>query len=249
MLGYSFQTTPGELQEILARLRPYFPKNLKKVEKHPGGWLRYEFEPFTGREDEPAEPAIHSDPKLRYIPRSQDHVEYLLREKALRVLAEIYRQAWGEWKDAAYVADLKAAVKDAPALWAAYERERRALEAAFDYLRTAQAAVEWPSAISRLVHSQDRTKAAACAFDERGREIAEVHDRHLYAELGYLPALAAAGYPQAKDWHIVEVHRYGQSHSVWDMNPPLAELVRRRIDEQDAHIAKVGRLSGVAGGR
>lgn len=171
-LGYSFQITPQELDEIFARLQPYLPKYLKKVNAGPYGGLRFEFEPFTGREEEPYEPATHDDPKLSYVRESEKEAEHLIRQKAGVVLSNLYETAREEWKDAAYVADLKAVVKDAPGRWKTYQHEIKALGTAYDYLRTPDAAKEWPSAVSRLVDAQDRTTAAAIAFDERAEEIA-----------------------------------------------------------------------------
>lgn len=243
-LGYSFQITPEELKEIFARLQPYLPKYLKKVDAQSYG-LRFEFEPFTGREEEPSSPSTHKDPQLSYVRESENEAEHLLREKAIVVLENLYEKAREEWKDAAYVADLKTAVKDAPARWKTYQHELKALSSAYDHLRTPEAAKEWPAAVSRLIDAQDRTRAAAVAFDERAKEIAEIHDKHLYAELGHDAALKAAGYPEAKDWHITDAGDYGRNYySDWDNYPPLEEQIRRLAERQDAHVAKVGRLSG-----
>ncbi|AJC62040.1 hypothetical protein [Streptomyces sp. 769] len=249
MLDNSHKITADELREIFARLQPYLPKQLKKVEPHPGGYgLGYEFTPFTGREEEPSAPSTYSDPKLKYIPESEDEVEHLRREKARVVLSNVYEKAREEWKDAAYVADMKTAVQDAPARWKTYQHERKTLEAAYAYLRNPDAATEWPSAVSRLIDAQDRTKAAAARFDQRAERIAEVHEKHLYADLGQDAALSAAGYPEAKDWHVTEVRQYGQNYysDCAGDYAPLEEQVRRLIERQEAHVAKVGRLSGLA---
>lgn len=245
-LGSSFQITPEELTEIFARLQPHLPKYLKKVDPQRNG-IRFEFAPFTGREEEPSKPFTHDDPKLSYIPESENEAEHLLREKASIVLSNLYGKARDEWRDAAYVADLKAVVKDAGARWKTYQHELKAAMSAYDYLRSPEAAKEWPSAVSRLIDAQDRTKAAAVAFDERAEEIAEVHDKHLYADLGRDAALKAAGFPEAKDWHITDLSDYGKGHySDWDTQPPLAEQTRRLVEKQDGHVAKVARLSGAS---
>ncbi|GHF74198.1 hypothetical protein GCM10010218_64160 [Streptomyces mashuensis] len=242
-----FQVTPEELKEVFARLQPYLPRHLKKVTSHSYG-LGYEFEPFTGREPEPSAPSTHDDPKLRYVRESEDEAEYQLRQKAGLVLSELYQQAREEWRSAAYVADLKTVVEDAPALWRAYQDEATALAAAYDYLRTPNAAAEWPSAVSRLVDAQDRTTSAAVAFDGRAAQIAEVHDTHLYARLGRAAALEAAGYPDAEDWPIGAVCDYGRRFYGRGAGP-LEEQVRDLIEQQDAHLAKVSRLAGTVTGR
>ncbi|WP_326681028.1 hypothetical protein [Streptomyces sp. NBC_01237] len=91
--------------------------------------------------------------------------------------------------------------------------------------------------------------AAAVAFDGPGREIARVHDKHLYAGLDHVAALTAAGFPEAGKWPIADASLYGLSHySDWDTRPPLEEQVRRLAERQDAHIAKVARLSGATVG-
>lgn len=246
MLGSSFQISSDELKEIFARLQPYLPKGLTKVDTS-SRWLQFEFEPFTGREEEPCEPATYTDPKLRYVSESEDGAEHRLREKARTVLSQVYEQARQEWRNAAYVADLKGVVRDAPVLWKTYQHEVKALGTAYDYLRAPEAAQEWAPAVSRLVDAQDRTKAAAHAFDQRAEEIAEVHDKHLYADLGHNAALTAAGYPEAKDWVIASAHRYRQNYyGDYETYVPLEEQVRRLIEQQDAHVTKVGRLSGTA---
>src|SRR5207247_8807736 len=114
-------------------------------------------------------------------------------------------------------------------------------------LPTRDAAQDWPSALSRLVDAQDRTMAAAVAFDERALDIAAAHRKHVYADLGHVAALAEAGYPEAKDWHIVSAEDYGSGYfSAWSTSVPLQERVRRLVAEQDAHVSKVGSLSSTA---
>ncbi|MET7458030.1 hypothetical protein ABZT03_40535 [Streptomyces sp. NPDC005574] len=235
--------TGDEHREIFNRLAPYLPSYLQKVEPNPSGWgLRFTFAPFTGREARPDRPAAsHGDPRLRHVAESQDPAEYRLRRAARIILSDIYEAAYEKWKDAAYVAALQAVVQDAPRRWQAYEREAKALEAAYAYLRTPEAAREWPAALSRLIDAQDRTRGAAEAFDMRARQIASVHEEHLYADLGHDAALKAAGYPEAKDWHIGSA--YEGSYSDF-----LTEQVNRLITEQERHLAKVSRLSNTTAG-
>ncbi|WP_449350245.1 glycoside hydrolase family 3 C-terminal domain-containing protein [Streptomyces shaanxiensis] len=156
-------------------------------------------------------------------------------------------EADAAWRDAAYVADLKDTVRDAPDRWRAYEREAKALESAYAYLRTPEAAKEWPATLSRLIDAQDRTRTAAAAFDERAEEIARVHEKHLYADLGHAAALTQAGYLEATGWPIAPADDYGSSYySAFNTHVPLTELVRRLIEQQDNHITKVGQLMGTA---
>ncbi|WP_228981221.1 hypothetical protein [Streptomyces sp. DH12] len=246
-LDTSFQITSDELNEIYARLQPYFPKYLTKIEPHTYG-IRFEFQPFTGREEEPIKPLVRDDPKLSYVAESDNQTEYLIREKAHVILSNLYYQAREKWGHAAYVADLKDVVRDTPDRWKTYQHELKALGTAYDYLRTPDAAREWPAAVSRLIDAQDRTRAAARAFDQRAREIAQVRETHLGAELTLTEALAAAGYPDSRDWDIADARDYGQHYySDWDSHP-LEETTRRLIEQQDNHVAKVGRLSGASSG-
>ncbi|TLS45710.1 hypothetical protein FE633_13155 [Streptomyces montanus] len=248
-LGHTVTVTSGEMHEIFERLAPHLPPCLRKVKPRPSGYgLCFEFAPFTGREDEPTKPrALYDDPKLTYVPESDDPAEHQLRQTAGLIIDEVYDTAREEWKDAVYVADLKQVVKDAPDRWKTYEREMKALESAYTYLRTPEASHEWPSALSRLVDAQDRTMAAAIAFDERALDIAAAHRTHLYADLGHDAALGKAGYPEARDWHIVSAEDYGSGYfSAWSTSVPLQERVRRLVAEQDAHVSKVGRLSSMA---
>ncbi|MEU6102787.1 hypothetical protein [Streptomyces flaveolus] len=227
-------------QQVLDRITPHLPPYLRKIEPTPYGSVRFEFAPFTGHEKEPAKPqSYYDDPRLNYVRESEDQAEHRIRTVARDVLDDLYQQARGKWQDAAYVADLRRVVKDAPERWRAYEREAKALEAAYAYLRTPQAATEWPAAISRLVDAQDSARAAAARFDERAAGIAFAHDRHLYADLGHGQALTAAGYPEAKDWYVGD----GSGGYFRD---GLAAKVDRLIQEQERHLAKVGRLSGTS---
>ncbi|WP_331719056.1 hypothetical protein OG985_48745 (plasmid) [Streptomyces sp. NBC_00289] len=231
--------TGDEHAEIFNRLAPYLPSSLKKVEPNPSGWgLRFTFAPFTGREARPSIPAAYyDDPRLRCGVKTEDPAEQRLRRAADTILGDIYEAAAEEWKEAAYVADVKAVVQDAPERWRAYEREAKALESAYAYLRQPEAAREWPAAVSRLIDAQDRTRAAADIFEARARDIARVHAQHLYADLGHTAALEAAGYPEAGNWHIGDA--FGGSYS-----NSLTKDVARRIREQEDHLAKVARLSG-----
>ncbi|MFJ2080697.1 hypothetical protein ACIOGW_36655 [Streptomyces anulatus] len=99
-------------------------------------------------------------------------------------------------------------------------------------------------AVSRLVDAQQRTLDAAEAFDERAVDIAQLHRKHLYSDLGHHAALKAAGYPDAKDWYIADVDNYSRSYSDWDLDRTLTQQVRRLIKQQDDHLAKVRSLTG-----
>lgn len=235
--------TGDEHRQIFERLAPHLQPYLRKIEPDPCGWgLRFEFAPFTGREQAPAVPrSRYDDPRLNYVPSSQDPTEHRLREAADHILGELYDQAHREWKDAAYVADLRMLVKDAPDRWKTYEREAKALESAYAYLRTAQAAAEWPAALSRLVDAQERALAVAEAFDERAEDIAHVHSKHLYADLGHDQALAAAGYPEGAQWHV------GNTFDGY-FSDTLESRVRALIEEQQSHLRAVARLSGMGAG-
>ncbi|MFG3179821.1 hypothetical protein ACGFZC_32825 [[Kitasatospora] papulosa] len=245
MLPEHYTITPDEMTEILDRLKPHLPPYLKEIGRGPYGGLVFEFEPFTGREAEPVRPSTRHDDRLRYVAEADDEAEHLLREKASRVLDRLFEHAGEDWRDAAYVADLRAIVQDAPALWAAYRRAAEALGTAYQYLRRPEAAAEWQSAVSRLIDAQGRAAAAAAAFDARAQQIADAHDRHVYADLGPAEALKRAGFPEATDWHIADASSYGRRQYMdWDTHPPLAEQIRRQVEEQDTHLAKVRRLSG-----
>ncbi|MFE6189118.1 hypothetical protein ACFQ6U_32315 [Streptomyces sp. NPDC056465] len=245
MLSEHYTITPDEMTEILARIQPHLPPYLTKINKGPFGGLLFEFAPFTGREAEPVRPSTRDDDLLRYVPEADDEAEHLLREKAARVLDRCFECAQEDWRNARYVADLRNIAQNAPALWTAYTDEAKSLETAYEYLRTPEAAAEWPSAVSRLIDAQGRAAATATAFDERAEAIADAHDRHVYADLGPIEALTRAGFPQAKEWHVVSASSYGSSYySEWETHPPLAEQIRRLIEQQDNHLAKVRRLSG-----
>ncbi|MFF7954040.1 hypothetical protein [Streptomyces griseorubiginosus] len=247
-LGRTITVPADEVREVFTRLQPHLPPYLRKIEPTPYNGLRFELAPFTGREERPAMPrAFYDDPTLRFVAEEDNPREFRIREMAERVLSDLLEQAGNEWRDAAYVADLKDTVRDAPDRWRAYEREAKALESAYTYLRTPEAAKEWPAALSRLVDAQDRTRTAAAAFDERAEAIARVHEKHLYADLAHVAALTQAGHPDAAHWPIVSADDYGSSYfSSFSTHVPLTEQVRRLIEQQDNHITKVGHLMGTA---
>jgi hypothetical protein len=254
-----YRLTGQQIDEIFnVRLRPHLPAYLTKVEPHTYH-IRYTFKPFTGREAEPTEPdykLICDDPKLAHQHWDKeagrpiaDEVEYELREAARHLLSDVYRQARIEWKNARHVADLKTVVKNTGDLWKAHNQAKRAVEAAFAYLRDPDAAKEWPAAVSRLIDAQDTYMAAAVTFDDRAQEIAEVHDRHLYEHmLGYTEALVAAGYPEAKDWYITSADDYGKNYRGEYGRYTTAGQAQALIKEQEAHVTKVARLSGMGAG-
>ncbi|MEU6572146.1 hypothetical protein [Streptomyces parvulus] len=238
-LGRTFQISPEEMREITERLTPHFPPYLKKIEPNSLGWgLNFVFAPFTGREPEPCTPrSFYNDPRLAHVSESADEGEHLLRRKAGVVLSNLYEAAREEWKDATYVADLREAVKDAPHRWTQYVLAAQRLEKAFAYLRTPDAATEWPAAISRLVDAQDQARAAAEHFQSRAVAIARVHEEHRHCDLRTDQALERAGYPEAVNWHIGYFEPSYQDG--------LTEKVDRLIQDQEAHLVKVGRLAGL----
>ncbi|MFE9736128.1 hypothetical protein ACFYO9_37380 [Streptomyces sp. NPDC005863] len=255
MLGTTFQVTADELKEIFnVRLAPYLPAHLTKAEPNPSGWGNtYTFKPFTGREPKPETPRrYYDDPKLCFRHQDReagrpeaDEAEYDLREKACHFLDQVYDQARSEWRNARYIADLKTVVSNTGDLFKQHGQAKTAVDAAFTYLRDPKAATEWPAAVSRLIDTHSTLMAAAIAFDERARQIAEVHEQHLYEEApGYDEALKAAGYPQARDWPIASVHDYGRNyHGEYDRYT-LSGQAQALIKEQEEHVAKVGRLTG-----
>ncbi|MFD8573488.1 hypothetical protein [Streptomyces sp. NPDC059639] len=241
--------TNDEVRDILDRIAPYLPAHLEKMEPNPSGYgFIYTFKPFTGISKMPQVPReFRDDPRLKYTPESENAAEYRLRECAEDILHEVYEKAYALWKDAAYVVELRTTVRDAPQRWAAYERESKALEAAYSYLRTPQAATEWLAAISRLIDAQDRLRAAAAAFDDRAVEIAEVHDKFSHSDLPRSEALTRAGHPEAQNWCIAgSADDYRGRYWGSPQYAPLVEQARVLIEAQDAHVAKVARLSGTA---
>jgi hypothetical protein len=251
----SYRLTGQQIADIFnVRLRPHLPTYLTKVEPHTYH-IRYTFQPFTGQEPEPQEPDyknICDDPKLAHQHWDEqagrsiaDEAEYKLREAARFLLSDVYRQARIEWKNARHIAELKTVAKNTDQLWKAHNQAKRAVEAAFAYLRDPDAAKEWPAAVSRLVDAQDTYLSAAIAFDDRAKEIAKVHDRHMHEDmLGYDEALAAAGFPGAKDWPIASVDDYGRNHRGEYGRYTLAGKAQVLIKEQQAHVEKVGHLTG-----
>jgi hypothetical protein len=254
---HSYRLTGQQINEIFnVRLRPHLPTYLTKVEPHTYH-VSYSFTPFTGREAEPTEPdykLICDDPKLAHEHWDKEagrpianEAEYELREAARHLLSDVYRQARIEWKNAQHVADLKSVVENTGDLWKAHNQAKRAVEAAFAYLRDTDAAKEWPAAVSRLVDAQDTYMAAAIAFDDRAQEIAEVHEKHFHEHmLGYTEALVAAGFPEAKDWPIGSTYDYGRNYCGEYDRSTLAGQAQALIKEQETHVAKVGRLAGRA---
>lgn len=248
----SQQFTGEQLAEILNRLRPFLPTRLTTVTPAYGGF-EYTFLPFTGAESGPTEPdRSWEQPDLAYRHMDEeagrpiaDDAEYELRKLARFLLSDAYSQALIHWKNARHVAELKSVVQNTGALWKTHQQAERAVEAAFAYLQDPAAAKEWRAAVSRLVHAQDTYLAAAVAFDKRARDIAEVHDRNMHEDqLGYDAALAAAGFPEAKDWPIASLDEYGSYYQSEPSEYTAIGAAQRLIKEQEAHVGKVSRLTG-----
>ncbi|MFF7329688.1 hypothetical protein [Streptomyces sp. NPDC008150] len=231
----SIVLTSEDQKVIFARLASYLPATLKKIEPGPYAGFRYTFTTYTGREQEPCTPAIGRDPQLTPMREADNPHEYKIRAAARDILDGIYAEAHRHWHNAAYAAALAQAIGDAPTLWKTYTNELRTMTAAFDYLRDPEASREWPSAIARLLDAQDRTIAAAEAFDIPARNIARVHDEYLYSDYGHAEAFAAAGHPNAKDWDI-------PSHNTW--RGTLADKIREAVTRQRERIATIGHLTG-----
>lgn len=247
----SYTYTSEQLTDILDWLRPYLPKQLTTVTPGKYGFT-FTFTPFTGLEPEPQSPARYwDDPKLAYEHTDKaagrpvvTEAEYELRELARMILDDSYQAARVQWKNARHVAQLKKTVKDAGTLWKTHQQAKSAVDAAYAYLRDPKAATEWPSAVSRLVDAQDTYLTAALAFDERAEEIAEIHNANRHEEmLGNDEALKAAGYPEAKDWPIAWFEDYSRNYLGEYSSATTAGKAQRLIKDQEAHVAKVGRLT------
>lgn len=246
MFGYT-TITPDEARQIADRLAPHFPANLKALEpRQHGTGLDFTFDPpFTGREEEPEQPSLRDDPRLCYVDEDQDPMEHELRDKARRLLTYVYEVANRRWSDAAYVADLRDVVRDAPARWAAYQQALTDVEQAAAYLRTPKAHTEWTPAVARLVDAQQHLVAAAVRFDERAEQIARTHHKHLYSWLTHEQALKDAGHPEAADWHIADSEEYERGgYSDDHPCPPLTEIARRIVAAQEEQLTTVRRLTG-----
>lgn len=250
-----FTLTSEQINDIFNnRLRPYLPANLTNVDPKTYS-VHYTFTPpFTGQEPKPEAPQykrISDDPQLADEYRDKEagrtvatEAEYDLREAARVLLDDVYRAARIEWKNARYIADLKAAVSNAGDLWKAHQQAKRAVEAAFSYLRDPEAAKEWPAAVSRLIDTQDTYQAAALAFDDRAHSIAKVHDQNMYEESpSYREAYTAAGFPEGWDWPIAEAGAYGRNYLGEYDEDTAAGKAQALIKEQEAHVAKVGHLT------
>ncbi|WP_274919460.1 hypothetical protein [Streptomyces sp. WZ-12] len=66
--------------------------------------------------------------------------------------------------------------------------------------------------------------------------------------LGDADALAAAGCPEAKDWHIASDDYYGTNYQAEYDPHTIAGQAQQLIKKQEAHVAKVSRLSGATTG-
>ncbi|WP_103528963.1 hypothetical protein [Streptomyces sp. SM12] len=227
-LPSTIQISQLELVEILTRLKPHLPPSLTAVDAKQGRLLCH-FTAFTGREATPLAPYLTTK-------EFEDTEEF---HRLSTVLGDIYDQAHAEWEVAAFTADMTAVIGDTPECWTTYKAARQSLDAAYDYLRSPDASQEWPSAISRLVDCQERTLAAANAFDARALEIARVTQKHLYSAYNRADALRAAGHPEGADWPIADLDAYT---STW-VEQTLAESVRQLISTQETHVTKVSRLA------
>lgn len=259
-LGMSFSLTADELKEIFnVRLAPYRPAHLEKADPRSSGWgIDYTFKPYTGAEARPEEPYNRwkNDPKLAWRHEDErdgrpvaDEAEYALREKARYFLDQVYSEALTAWRNDRHLAALKTALADgeAAAAWKRWGQAKTATTAAYAYLRDPDAAKEWATAVSRLIDTHAEMKAAAVAFDEKARDIAQINEDNIHEEgYGYDEALRRAGHPEATEWDICDSDNYTPDYrGEWrDWDRCLQAQAARLIAEQEAHVEKVGRLTG-----
>jgi hypothetical protein len=239
------RVTSDELTEVLDRLKPYLPQQLRTVGSRDGR-LYCEFHAFNGVTTEPYPPsAAQSDPRLSFLPEGGDPVEKTLRHTAHTILIDIYERARREWQDVRYVELLREKAGDADALWQTYLDKATALKEAYDFLRDPAASAAWPSALSRLLDAQNSAVAAATAFEAQAEQIARIHRAFLVTDLSEREALMAAGFPNATDWPVADHYVYERvARDFGQSDLPLVEQVRRLVAEQKDHVREIRELSG-----
>ncbi|MFH8698989.1 hypothetical protein [Streptomyces chartreusis] len=186
----------------------------------------WKFKPFTGMEEEPAQP-----------PESWRDDGF--SEVARQWLTAQYHEARILWGQARYVRDLKAAAEGAGAVWADSLRARARAEDLFAALgRTADS--HWRSAVMNLVVAQNGARRAAERWDERAAQIAAVHGRYVFCDLSRGEAYEQADVIAA-GWVIGCACDYQPRPG---RDTPLVMKVAEVINAQRDHLQQAAALVG-----
>ncbi len=213
-----------DLDKLAAELNGRHYPNLRALTRNQYNRVEYDFAPFSGDEQEPSLAAgVWSDESLSPV--------------ALDVLEEEFEQARVRWRDARYVRDLTAATANASSVWSACADARATMDALFAALDTTEAGM-WRATVSKLLHAQAASRAAASAWDETAKRIADVHHANLQADLHPEQAYRLCGV-DATGWVV----GFAEDYSGWGRSP-LVQCTDNAIVEQRDHMTLIVTFSG-----
>jgi hypothetical protein len=218
--------------ETAALLAPFHHPHL--VCAGPGrreGETQYTWKPFTGREPEPRLPV---DAEELLADDGMSYAQY-------RVLENEYHSARVMWSRARFTEQARArAVKAAP-VWEAYAERRGEMDALFAAFRET-ADGKWRAQIMRLTEAHRAARAAAVAWDEECRALAELVHEHQQAA-GYSEALRLDEVVPDLDIRAWQVSSHEEYQEYGWHSCLLASGVEEAIEEQRERLREIAALT------
>jgi hypothetical protein len=216
--------SPDEATQALAQLEGLHHPHFKGTTTGRYGNVHFDLAPFTGHEPEP------TIPTEIYRNKNLGHTAYAFLE------AE-YEQARTMWHNARYINALTDATAGAPALWDTYATARRDMDRIYAALATTPD-THWRATVFKLIAAQEKTLAAAQAWDRKGADIARAHAVRHDGDLGRSEAYKRIGV-DADAWIVGSEDDY-----VGWGETPLYGRIRRAVDAQGEQLQKVANLTG-----
>ncbi|GAA2811536.1 hypothetical protein GCM10010441_40290 [Kitasatospora paracochleata] len=216
-----------DVAQLASELTGWHHPHFVSITKTDDTNVQWTFKPFTGSEAEPIVPtAFWRDDTLSEAARNTLEFEY-----------EVARRLW---RDARYIRDIKEAAAGAASCWDRYTQARNEMDALFTAMDTT-ADTHWRATVSKLLTAQEKTLAAAAAWDHKAKPIAYVHGTYGRTELTRREVYERAGIDptDATAWVIGDDSDYDAR---WDLKP-LQKLVHDAVEAQREHLRKVAELT------
>ncbi|GGX39923.1 hypothetical protein [Streptomyces chryseus] len=196
------------------------------------GSVVFYFAAFTGRESEPQTPIAAYDDKV-------------LTWEQISDLGKQYEAARILWSKARLRLRAAPLLRQAASLWEAWTTAKAEMERVYRAFWETDDG-RWRAQLLRLTDAEQAAEAAADAWDEIARRLAQLAADQIGAA-GYdeeLPLTEVANELglDASGWHIEHVDAYADRY--WSQSTPLRALLAQQVDAQRQRLVEVARLAG-----
>ncbi|MER6103709.1 hypothetical protein ABT115_15630 [Streptomyces sp. NPDC001832] len=225
------QPTPPQTPVIADISRYNHPLFLRREPgRHAGA--TYYFAAFTGSEPEPQ------------APRAAYNYKVLTWEQICE-LGRQYEAAQILWSKARLRRQATPVLRKAAPLWEAWTAAKTELERVYTGFRQTEDG-RWRAQLLRLTDAETTAEAAAGAWDEIARQLAQLAAAQINAA-GYddelrLTTVAKDLGLDASDWHIEHIDAY--TDRFWGEPTPLLERLAQQVNAQRERLVEVARLAG-----